>query len=847
MDALTARSARKLRGSVLSTMVVALAATLLAFPAGAAPAKNPPPASIRALATEKERIKQICERNGLKVLEHATAQCTHGEDPPPPGKDIRKDVKPVAATAGGPAAVSPTGPDSTPGAPTFVCDGDGQSGYRTQLLYVRAAGAADRYGLYRASFLQWAWEADQIYRSSAQDTGGLRRIRFVHDSTCTPAVLNVALSAAGDDNLSNTINELQAAGYDRADRKYLIFMDANVLCGVGTMVGDDRPGQDNWNNVGPDYGRIDAGCWSGDIAAHEHMHSMGGVQNSAPHASGGNHCTDEYDVMCYSDEPNFPTMQYACPTSSRDWSRFDCNYDDYFNANPPGGGYLATRWNTANNRFLASDSGTPLPTACPDQALEPDEAYTTAHPLAMGIAATRAFCLAGDQEWISFQAAANQRYRVEIVSSAASITPTLEIFSSNGKKRLGSSVPPAGQLAALEFRARTGGVHYVRVQNVVASYTAGPATVYEVKVAPAAPGGSSIGGLGYNGFSQLGGPPSTTNTGPLTTFNVSSVQVSAGALHSAAVMSDGTARTWGWNGYGQLGNGTKIDSAGQVNPGLTGVVSVSSGFAHTLALKADGTVWAWGWNGVGHLGDGTTIDRAVPVRVVGLSDVVEVSAGWFHNLAIRRDGSVWAWGFNATSALGDGTTVDRSIPIRLALSKVTSVAAGVYHSLAVLEDGTVRGWGLNDNGQVGDRTLTLRPAPVTVPGVVGAYRVAAGLVHSAALKNDGSVWTWGHNGFQQSGGAATTHRLVPAPLNCSTDPACPKLAGQTLGGIDWISAGNGLHNVALAHDGSVWSWGWNGFGQLGSGTTTDSGTAVKASGLSASDASAGLYHSMYRS
>ena len=830
----------RFRRFLLVTMLISVVATL---------APSAPALAVSPKAAEAERIKDLCRRNGLKVVEKATAQCSHGEDPPPHGKQIHKSVKPVAiAPAAEFGAAASEGTQLTPGAPNFTCDGDGTTGFRTQVVYVRASDRADRYATYKASFLQWAWEADQIYRMSAQDTGGLRRIRFVHDNTCTPTVLNLTLSASGDDNLSATISQLEQAGYDRTDRKYMIFMDANVLCGVGTMVGDDRPGAENWNNQGPDYARIDSGCWSGDIAAHEHMHTMGGVQNSAPHGSGGNHCTDEYDVMCYSDSPNYPSMQIACPTTSRDWSRFDCNYDDYFHSSPPAGSYLATKWNTANNRFLASDGGGSAP-VCPDQSSEPDETYATARPLTTGVAAARTFCLAGDQDWMYFQATANQRYRVEIVNHAAPITPAIEVYAGNGRKMLASNVPAPGGHAVVELRARTGGAHYLKVFNTPATFTPAVTNVYSIKVSDASQSGSAVGGFGYNAYSQLGGSPAEAIKAlPGISFNAGAVQVAGGLLHSAAAMSDGTVRTWGWNAYGQLGNATLLDSSTQVQPtGLTGVASVSAGYLHTVALKKDGTVWAWGWNGVGQLGDGTTVDRTVPVKVAGLTDIVEVSAGWFHNLAIKRDGTVWAWGFNAFSMIGDGTTVDRPVPVKLGLTKVTSVAAGGYHSLATLEDGTARAWGWNGYGQLGDRSRTTRTVPVSVFGLTNTYRVSAGWTHSVALRNDGSVLAWGINAQQQAGGAVSPDRVTPVTINCGSNAACPKVTGtQFLGKIAWISSNSSLHNLALAEDGTVWSWGWNALGQLGDGSLVDSGVAVKAA-TTANDVGAGFYHSLYRS
>ena len=173
------------------------------------------------------------------------------------------------------------------------CDGDGQSGDRTQVIYARPLGNAngDRFATYLPNFRQIVADADTIYDASAAETGGSRRIRFVTDASCNVAVANVVLSSTGADTFDKTITELRAQGYNRADRKYLVFMDANVLCGIGTLYGDDKPTKDNLNNgAAAGYARIDAPCWSAHSVAHEHMHTLGGVQNSAPTASGGGHC-----------------------------------------------------------------------------------------------------------------------------------------------------------------------------------------------------------------------------------------------------------------------------------------------------------------------------------------------------------------------------------------------------------------------------------------------------------------------------------------------------------------------------------------------------------------------------
>jgi hypothetical protein len=281
-----------------------------------------------------------------------TGLCTHGPDEAPPGVNVFESVPPVPEAA---LAV---------GAQAVVCDGDGASGYRTQVMYARAADRTDRYAQYAASIRTWVRDVDTIFEQSAVETGGWRKVRWVHDGACVPVVLNVVLSNAGDDTFNNTINELRNAGYNRTDRKYLIFMDASGtgICGIGNIRYDDSPGTSNSNNGGPSFARVDSGCWGGGTAAHELMHNIGGVQLSAPNTSGGGHCVDEYDLMCYSDSPNYPTMVIRCSATSHN-ARFDCNHDDYYHTNPTPSTYLANKWNAANSRYLLITApSTPTPT-----------------------------------------------------------------------------------------------------------------------------------------------------------------------------------------------------------------------------------------------------------------------------------------------------------------------------------------------------------------------------------------------------------------------------------------------------------------------------------------------------
>ncbi len=271
----------------------------------------------------------------------ANGRCTHGPDAAPASMNVAYSVAPATGTSSATAS-------------SVVCDGDGVTGKRMQVMYVHAADVPDQYATYLASIQQWTAGADVAFQNSAAETGGTRHVRFVTDASCVPTVLDVMVSTTGDDVFGYTINDLVAQGYNRTDRDYLLFVDAHVYCGISNMEIDDQPGSSNMSNNGQHYSRVDAGCWSDVIAAHEMMHAFGGVQLSAPHSSGDLHCYDQSDVMCR--PTNGTPVQNICPNPG--YVNFDCNHDDYYSTNPAAGTYLATHWNTANNQFLIGSTPT---------------------------------------------------------------------------------------------------------------------------------------------------------------------------------------------------------------------------------------------------------------------------------------------------------------------------------------------------------------------------------------------------------------------------------------------------------------------------------------------------------
>ncbi len=282
--------------------------------------------------------------------------CTHGPDAAPATYDVSKSVPPVKKSSTTSTALARSLPPATGstysvtmGASGVACDGDGASGNRVQVIYAHGSDVADRYATYLSSFQQWIASADAIYNTSASQTGGTRHIRFVTDANCNLVIPDVTLSPYASSDFGEMIGNLAQLGYNLPNRKYIVFMDAHAYCGIANIRADDSNVWTNANNTGGTYGRIDAGCWSDVIPAHELNHQLGGVQLSAPHSSGEWHCYDGYDDMCR--PTNGTALKVAC-TYAGAGNLMDCGHDDYYSTNPARHTYLASHWNTAYNSFL---------------------------------------------------------------------------------------------------------------------------------------------------------------------------------------------------------------------------------------------------------------------------------------------------------------------------------------------------------------------------------------------------------------------------------------------------------------------------------------------------------------
>lgn len=314
---------------------------------------------------------------------------------------------------------------------------------------------------------------------------------------------------------------------------------------------------------------------------------------------------------------------------------------------------------------------------------------------------------------------------------------------------------------------------------------------------------------GNNDAGQLGftsGSIDNSNT-PIQVSGLTGIKsISAGGNHYLFLKNDGTVYSYGLNTGGQLGNGTtEPNMSPAIIPGLNNVKEVCAGGSHNLALKYDGSVWAWGKNSDGQAGNNTKTDVLIPTQITSLNNVIAIGAGRNHSMAITSDGAVYSWGDGSMGQIGNGYTDDKRVPTLtkgLPANSVKAVTGGGAHSLALLNNGKLKGWGRNRNGQLGcnDTDDAYSAADVLVLGNVVA--VDAGGAHSLALKGDGTVWAWGDNTYYQvSSGSSEADILTPIQVSY-------------LSNVAKITSGDSF-NLALKSDGTIWSWGNDGSGQLG--------------------------------
>lgn len=327
--------------------------------------------------------------------------------------------------------------------------------------------------------------------------------------------------------------------------------------------------------------------------------------------------------------------------------------------------------------------------------------------------------------------------------------------------------------------------------------------------------GLPVGRLGDNSATDRSSPVQTVSGG--TNWR----EISAGSIFSA-IKTDGTLWTWGENADGQLGNNSPGNASSPVQTvsGGTNWKVTSSNRFWVSAIKTDGTLWSWGLNFNGQLGRLGTVDASSPVQTVsGGTNWKKLGSGGPVAAAIKTDGTLWLWGYGSSGALGTGSRVNWYSPVQTisAGNDWNSVKTSGYHTAAIKTDGSLWTWGRNIGGQLGNNSVIPASSPVQIVSEGTSWKqVSLSYFHSAAIKTNGTLWLWGCN-------SVNSGRLGDLSVIDRSSPV------QTVsGGTNWRQVSTGLNSsAAIKTDGSLWTWGDNSYGQLGTSIVTDRSSPVQ--------------------
>ena len=337
----------------------------------------------------------------------------------------------------------------------------------------------------------------------------------------------------------------------------------------------------------------------------------------------------------------------------------------------------------------------------------------------------------------------------------------------------------------------------------------------------------------------------------------------AGDAHTCVVLVGGELKCFGANTAGQIGSGGTValgDATSEIGDALAAVSlgagrsvrAVSAGILHTCALLDNASVKCFGEGDNGRLGYGATTDigrttasmgDGLPAVDLGTGRTAKLLAtGAAHTCVVLDNDAVKCWGLNDDGQLGLGDTDARgdgagemgdALPaVSLGLGagvRVVAIAAGDAHSCVLLSSGAVQCWGAGGNGRLGSGNENSRgdeagEMGASLPNVdLGAGRTAkaisVGAAHTCVIRDLNDVVCWGVGATGRLGTGVEDDIGDGAGEMGAGLTAVPLGAGRTAVAL---SAG-ATHTCAVLNNNTVKCWGGGANGRLGTGNQNDRG------------------------
>jgi len=346
-------------------------------------------------------------------------------------------------------------------------------------------------------------------------------------------------------------------------------------------------------------------------------------------------------------------------------------------------------------------------------------------------------------------------------------------------------------------------------------------------------------------FRFMGGRNGVIATSLMTTDRMECSGYQLSNNYMAAIMSDGSVRTWGLRSSGQTGTG--IYGGDPANdyvfptrvpfpPGTPRIKQVVSNFNDTYFLDVNGAVWHCGANrGDWMSGRNTSGATAIPTKINGFGDLgastvitkifqSNAYSGSPSMFLLDNLGRVYAWGYNGYGNLGNGTTTNIVVPYLIPFTATTPIkdiyaTARYAATFLITTTGVLYTAGETNTSLYTGTNQLFRPVMPwgfnkTVKQIFGCetYYVYDGDGNTAPIRrygavlDNGEMWCWGNlsgsynDGFGISYAADVYQSNAIYPI-------------KVLDGVSFAQANAGWNTmIALMTDGTVKWTGYNGQG-----------------------------------
>ena len=241
-------------------------------------------------------------------------------------------------------------------------------------------------------------------------------------------------------------------------------------------------------------------------------------------------------------------------------------------------------------------------------------------------------------------------------------------------------------------------------------------------------------------------------------------------------------------------------------------VQVSSGKVSSCIITPAGNLACWA---------GGEYCCATPNNVSTTGDWAAISVGdassiesnsFAHYCGIRNTGALYCWGYNNNGQLGSGDVNDIPSITQVGSATWVTVETGLENACGIQTDGTLWCWGTNANGELGVMPPSSQVlSPTAVSGGISTWSdISMSDGYSCGVLMDGTMFCWGNNGYGQLGSGDSTSYSWP----------------HMVSGTDWLQVATGPYAAcAIKTDGTLWCWGSDMSNQIGVSATDDSSTS----------------------